>query len=294
MALSRSEIFENPELYRVIKVQSSALYAMRGLDPRLTAVFATQQRWLMSHVGAALYFRGLSSDTKAGLHIKTFLDAVTAAKIASRNTADAFIKEMMKYKYLELLAPTGDRRIRPFAPTPHTVFTLDGWVRTHLQSLDTLAGGRRLEAYQAMPDALAHIQPLIADQLVIARGVRNPERTFSLFTWLDNGGWLMDWMMSNMEDAPMSSERTAVGKVSTVELADRMMLSRTHLARKLRDAESMGSLGWEGRRGNSVMWVSRGFREEYATAQAVKLAIIDQAAEEVLGPATADRQLADA
>ena len=42
------------------------------------------------------------------------------------------------------------------------------------------------------------------------------------------------------------------------------------------------------------MWVSRGFREEYATAQAVKLAIIDQAAEEVLGPATADRQLADA
>jgi hypothetical protein len=63
------------------------------------------------------------------------------------------------------------------------------------------------------------------------------------------------------------------------------MLSRTHLARKLREAEAMGSLGWEGRRGHSVMWVSRGFREEYASAQAIKLSIVDHACEAVLGPA---------
>jgi len=294
MALSNSEIFENPELYRVIKVQSANLYAMRGTDPRLTAAFATQQRWLMSHVGAALHFRGLVDGSTTGLHIKIFLDAVSAARIASRNTADAFIKEMIKYKYIEVLPPSKDRRIRPLGPMPHTLAAIDGWLRIHLHSLDSLAGGSRLAAYEAMPGAIARMQPLIADQLIIVHGVRHPERTFSLFTWLDNGGWIMDWMMSEMEDAPLSAERTAVGMVSTVELAERMLLSRTHLARKLRDAEAMGSLGWEGRRGHSVMWVSRGFREEYAAAQAVKLSIIDEAAEAVLGPAVAERTLANA
>jgi hypothetical protein len=294
MALSNSEIFDNPELYRVIKVQSANLYAMRGTDPRLAAAFATQQRWLMSHVGAALHYRGLVNGGKTGLHIKTFLDAVSAARIASRNTADAFIKEMIKYKYIEVLPSSGDRRIRPLGPMPHTLAAIDGWLRIHLHSLDSLAGGGRLSAYEAMPGAIARMQPLIADQLVIVHGVRHPERTFSLFTWLDNGGWIMDWMMSNMEDAPLSAERTTVGMVSTVELAERMLLSRTHLARKLRDAEAMGSLGWEGRRGNSAMWVSRGFREEYAAAQAVKLSIIDQAAEAILGPAVVERTLANA
>jgi hypothetical protein len=56
-------------------------------------------------------------------------------------------------------------------------------------------------------------------------------------------------------------------------------LSRTHLSRKLKDAEALGSLGWQGKRGESVMWVSSGFRRECATAQAVKLAIIDDAFE---------------
>ena len=287
MALSKSEIFDNPELYGVIKKQSASLYGMKDLDTRLTAVFATQQRWLMSHVGIALHFRGLTDGSGTGLHIKTFLDAVTTARIASRNTADAYVKEMIKYKYAEVLPSSSDRRIRPFAPMPNALAAIDGWLRIHLHSLDWLAGGTRLAAYESTPDALVRMQPIIADQLVVTRGVRHPERTFSLFSWLDNGGWLMDWMMANMEDAPMSAERAAIGMVSTVELAERMMLSRTHLARKLRDAESMGSLGWEGRRGLSTMWVSRGFREEYATAQAVKLSIIDHACEEVLGPATA-------
>lgn len=294
MALSKSEILENPALYGVIKVQSANLYAARGQDPRMAAVFATQQRWLMAHVGAALHFRGLGGDTKAGFHIKTFLDAVSAARIASRNTADAFIKEMIKYKYVEVLPPSGDRRIRPLAPKPQPLAGIDTWLRIHLHSLDSLDGGIRLAAYEDTPGAMVRMQPLIADQLVIVRAVRNPERTFSLFTWLDNGGWIMDWMMSNMEDAPLSAERAAVGMVSTVELARRMMLSRTHLARKLRDAEAMGSLGWEGRRGQSVMWVSRGFREEYAAAQAVKLAIIDRAAEAILDPAVATRVPVDA
>ena len=72
-------------------------------------------------------------------------------------------------------------------------------------------------------------------------------------------------------------DRIPTGVLSTADMAAWLKLSRTHLARKLREAEAMGSLGWQGKRGHSVMWVSKEFRTEYAMAQAVKLAIIDDA-----------------
>lgn len=282
MALSQSEIMQHPDLFRVVKLQSASMLSMREDDPRLSAAFATQQRWLMSHTGLALYFRGLNAGHKSGLHITKFLDAVVAADIASRNTADAYIKEMIYYKYIQLLPSPTDRRIRPLAPAPHALATVDGWVRAHLYTLDRLAGGSRLSAYENAPNALQMMQPMIADGLIAAHAVRNPEKTFSLFTWLDNGGTIMDWLMASMEDAPIEAERVAVGPISTVEMAQHLTLSRTHLARKLREAENLGSLGWDGRRGHSIMWVSRGFREEYASAQAVKLSIIDHAFEAML------------
>ena len=287
MALSEAEIFANPALYPVIKLQSASMLSLREDDARLSAAFATQQRWLMSHLGLALYFRGLSAGTTNGLHITKFLEAVVEADIASRNTADSYIKEMIYYKYVELLPSPADRRIKPLGPARHALASVDGWVRVHLYSLDRLAGGNRLAAYETTPNALQLVQPIIADKLIAAHAVRNPERTFSLFTWLDNGGTIMDWLMASMEDAPMSAEHVAVGPISTVEMAQQLMLSRTHLARKLREAENLGSLGWEGRRGHSVMWVSRGFREEYASAQAIKLSIVDHACEAVLRAAGA-------
>ena len=286
MALSQADILQNPELFRLVKLQSASMLSMREEDPRGSANFATQQRWLMSHAGLALYFRGLSAGHRNGLHITRFLDTVVAAEIASRNTADSYLKEMIYYKYIELLPSPADRRLRPIAPAPKALAAVDGWLRAHLYTLDRLAGGNRLAAYENAPNALQLMQPLISDGLIAAHAVRNPEKTFSLFTWLDNGGTVMDWLMASMEDAPIETERVAVGPISTVEMAQHLTLSRTHLARKLREAENLGSLGWQGRRGHSVMWVSRGFREEYAAAQAIKLSIIDRACEAALGLAS--------
>ncbi len=72
-------------------------------------------------------------------------------------------------------------------------------------------------------------------------------------------------------------ERIPTGVLSIGDFARWLKLSRTQLARKLRDAEVLGSVGWLGRRGHSVMWISNEFYGEYVTAQAVKLAIIDAA-----------------
>jgi hypothetical protein len=283
VALSKDEILALPALQDHVRAQSRSLIGMFEYDERLAAVFATQQRWLMSHIGLALYFRTIERDPSSGFHLSGFLDAVREHKIASKNTADAYIKELMKYRYILPLPGPADKRLKPLTPAPAVLAALGGWLQIHLASLDGLTGGNRCETFQQAPSSIVRIQPLIADGLIQAHAVRHPEKTFSLFTWLDNGGLVMDWLIGSMAPAPITEERVPVGQVSVVEMAERLKLSRTHLSRKLKEAEDLGSIGWEGRRGQSVMWVSKGFRQEYTNAQAVKLSIIDHAFEAVFG-----------
>ncbi|TIT89656.1 MAG: hypothetical protein E5W55_23970, partial [Mesorhizobium sp.] len=146
-----------------------------------------------------------------------------------------------------------------------------------LKTLDDLDGANRLATFQARPQMLAQLQPRIADGLVSSVPVREPKRTFSLFTWLNNGGVVMDWLMASVELENVGQEHIPTGILSIGDFARWLKLLRTHLARKLRDAEMLGSVGWLGQRGHSVMWISNEFYGEYVTAQAVKLAIIDAA-----------------
>ncbi|WP_367118450.1 hypothetical protein [Mesorhizobium sp.] len=170
-----------------------------------------------------------------------------------------------------------DGRIRPLHLPATTLELLIGWLHMHLITLDALDGGSRLQMFQARPQTLVRLQPLIADGLISSVPVREPQQTFSLFTWLNNGGVVMDWLIAGVDPQDAGQERIPTGVLSIGDFSRWLKLSRTHLARKLRDAEALGSVGWLGRRGHSVMWISNEFYSEYLTAQAVKLAIIDAA-----------------
>lgn len=284
MALTTYEIANHPGLHGSIRQQSRALLAAYETNPRLASVFATQQRWLMGHSALALYFRRGSGDERGGFNAARFFDMIREHAVASRNTADAFVKEMLKYKFARYSPDGGaDKRIRAIEPTEASLDMLNGWAMAHLMTLDSLDGGSRLERYLAEPGALARLQPPIADALLTSRPIREPARTFSLFTWLNNGGVVMDWLIAGIEPMAPEADRVPTGVLSVADMAGWLKLSRTHLARKLREAEAMGSIGWEGKRGRSVMWVSNTFRMEYAAAQAIKLAIIDAAFDACFG-----------
>ncbi|WP_395383802.1 hypothetical protein ACHMW4_09160 [Mesorhizobium sp. UC22_110] len=276
MAFNAKEIAGHPALHRIVRSQAKALLAAYQSSPRLSSVFATQQRWLMAHAGLALYFR------QGAITTARFLQLIELHSVASKNTADAFMKEMQQYNYVESLPDNTDRRSNPLRPTPPALETLAAWAMVHLTTLDGFDGGRRLATFAARPDALARLEPLIADGLLTSEPVRTPEKTFSLFTWLNNGGVVMEWLISSVDPALSSQDHIPTGVFSVSEFANLLKLSRTHLARKLREAEALGSIGWLGKRGNSTMWVSRDFYREYMDAQAVKLAIIDQAYEDSL------------
>ena len=289
MALTTHTIARHPALHGAIRQQSRLLIEAYEANPRLASVFATQQRWLMAQTALALYFRLAAAEQPGGVTYAKVVEAIARNGVASRNTADAFMKEMVKYGHAQpTAAGATDRRAHPFEPTQARIDAVRGWLMVHLSTLDRLdgpdGGGCRLARFLGDPGALAALQPLIADGLLSSNQVRAPERTFSLFTWLDNGGIVMDWLIAGIEDAAAGAERIPTGIVSIAAMADWLKLSRTHLARKLREAEAMGSVGWQGKRGHSVMWVSDGFRREYARAQAVKLAIIDAAFDACFGP----------
>lgn len=290
MTLGIDQIVDHPEFWGVLQRQSRALIGTFEDNPRPASVFATQQRWLMAHAAFALYFR--NRDNR--FQFSEFLTLVEHHKIASRNTADAFIKEMVQYQLARVVESPHDRRTRPLEPTEVSLHQVSGWLLLHLATLDSLDGGARAQGLLSNGSMLARIQPLIADALLTSPTIREPVDTFALFTWLNGGGVVMDRIMTSIVDIDSRSERISTGIASLNTLIGGLVLSRSHLMRKLREAEAMGSLGWEGRPDHSNLWISQGFRREYAAAQAVKLAIIDNAYAVAMGRHQIDRAAAQA
>ena len=277
MPLSAEEIERCPRLSMCIRRQALALASIQENHPRISAIFATHQRWLLAHIALAIHFRAIASRAADDLRASVFNAAAQAHGVASRNTADAFMKEALNYGYLEPVPSGIDRRVRSFAVAKFAVQTLVDWLVVHLTTLDDMDDGRRREAFLAHPARIADIQPRIADGLLRSAAIRDPTPSFSLFTWLNEGGVVMDWLCAGLAEAPPDTERIPTSVTSLADIGERIRLSRSQLYRKLRMAESMGSLGWSGERCNSRMWVSAAFLGEYYAQQSAKLAIIDRA-----------------
>lgn len=280
MRLAARDIANHPRLAACVREQAATLLAIQQAAPRTASIFATQQRWLMAHLALALYFRG-GADEGASLRATRFHDEVLARRVASRNTADAFLKEMRHYGYLREAPVGGDRRARPLEPTDTSLEAISGWLAVHLHTLDGLDDGARRTAFAARPESIARIHPGIAEGLLGSPLIRDPDPTFSLFTWLNEGGIVMDWLYAGLAEVPRNAPRIPSTVASFADIGERVHLSRSHLTRKLRMAEAMGSLGWLGARGKSTMWVSADFVQQYHNQQAEKLAIVDAAFHEV-------------
>ncbi|TIV63310.1 MAG: hypothetical protein E5V86_19220, partial [Mesorhizobium sp.] len=229
MALNFEDIVGHPALNTAVQAQARAMQQAYEGNPRASSVFATQQRWLMAHIGLALHFRRDPSDYRKELTAARFVDVTVQHAVASRNTAHAFIKEMQHYNFIEVGPMADDGRIRPLHLPAITLEPLIGWIHMHLSTLDALDDGSRLETFQARPQILARLQPLIADGLISSVPVREPQQTFSLFTWLNNGGVVMDWLIAGVDPRNAGQERIPTGVLSIGDFSRWLKLSRTHL-----------------------------------------------------------------
>ncbi len=277
MSFDAGHLATSPDFFSAMRVCAREMTIMFSENPRLMSVFASQQRWLMAQAGLALHYDRNPADPATDLYAGRFVSTAVAHGIASRNTAAAFIQEMLAYRFVRYSDNPPDRRMRPLEPTEIAYQAVWKWLNAHLAILDGLDGGTRASQVPYGNPLFARIQPRIADGILKNHSVRNPGETFNLFTWANSGGVVMDYFISRIGDFNPADTRVDLGPISSGDICRRYMISKTHLKRLISKATGMGSLGMEERAGKNHLWLSQGFIGEYWRYQAEKFAIIDQA-----------------
>lgn len=270
--LTANDIRAHPRVFTILRRQAAAFLTLREGSPRASAAFGTQQRYLLAQLALSMAFR----DGGGAVILSRYLDAVVARGISSRNTAYDFIQEMKKYGMVDQAAAI-DRRARPLRVGDEPKRMIAMWLALHLGTLDALDGGGRLALYEAGPALLATVHPLIVDRVFASQEATRPKGTFSHFTWMNDGGLVMDKMIATIDDFDPRDRRIVTGIASLDDLAGAVNVTKMHLSRKMAEAEREGSVGWTGRRGASPLWLSPAFLDEYLSYQADKLARIDDA-----------------
>ncbi len=271
--MSAEGISAHAYILPILRQQAASFLTIERSSPRVAGIFGTQQRYLLAQLASAMMFR--SND--GTLHLSRFLEAVVASRIASRNTAHDFIREMEKYGVIRQGATLEDKRSRPLKLAEETIGLLGVWVSIHLKTLDAFDDGRRNAVFAETPGMLSKLHPAIVDRILQSQRSTNPDGTFSLFTWMNDGGLVMDKMIATVSDFSPKDDRIVTGITSLDEIALALRVTKTHLSRKMAVAEREGSLGWMEKRGASSLWLSRSFIGEYVAYQADKLARINEA-----------------
>lgn len=280
------DFLESDTFFALVLDCAREMLAIYRESPRIASIFAAQQRWLMAQSGFALHF-GYPDEPGRGLYSGRFIAFAIENKIASRNTAAAFMQEMIAYRFLRVIDSPSDRRTRFLEPTETALEHFYKWLAAHLMILDNLDDGHRFELAMKDPTVFGRMQPLIAKGIVDSKAVRDPGTTYNLFNWANSGGLVMDFLMTRIGASDTTMERIPIGKLSLKEIRDQFMISNTHLKRLLSQAAEMGSIGWSEPSFKGEAWLSRQFVREYWGYQAAKFNVIDTAAEKVLGPAVA-------
>ena len=254
-----------------VAMMSADFVAIHEVAPRAAALFATQQRWLLCHAALAEHFRGVADD-QPRLTRRGMAQLALQHGIASRNTAHAFFDEALKYG---VIRPFDD----VFAPSDGTLLILTRWYSLHFRALDMLDGGTRNAWFLADPENhLVGLAPIAGNTILSNPDVRTPGPLYTIFTWADAGGLLMDRLVAGIDRTVARVDGGFLTDVSSIsDLARSIGLSRAHASRKIAEAESIGGIGWSGRRGHSRIWISQDFYTEYARAQACKLLALDKA-----------------
>lgn len=267
---------------RAVCLLASGLFDTHKLAPRAAALFATQQRWLLSHAALAHHFQPFDG-VERGVSRRRLGLLGPHLGIASRNTSYAVFDEATQYGVLDLVEEQAPHRETLATPSPNALSLIGLWYSQHLAALDLLDGGSRQSRFQMQSESLLpRMQPIVAHGLLSSPRLRAPGPLYTIFTWSDSGGWLMDRLIAGIDWQGSQGQDRYLTDISSITfLADSARLSRSHTSRKLSEAQSIGGLGWTGRPGRSPLWISHGFYVEYAEFQARKLLILDRALTDV-------------
>lgn len=275
--LTRSEIVDHPLFATIEKQIALHLMAIHDQTPRLSRLKASHRKWLMTHALFALALRRDPADPLSGLTATRFIDIVMKLGAASRNTATAYLAELVAYKFLRDIPDVPDKRVRVLEPTETSYNALSNWFTGHMACLDRLDGGSREAEIRVHPEIFRRAQPRAADALVADPIWRDPPDSIGHFLWSDFGGMILHDLIARIEDYDPKAERVWLPPLALSTLSQRYTLSATNLKRMFAKAEADGLIGWEKPRRGGRMWLAGTFLRDYFTWQSAKFAALDEA-----------------
>lgn len=239
--------------------------------PRVARLVAAQQKWLLTQAAYALYVQRDPADPLSGITASRLLDTIVEFGAASRNTATAFLAQLLAYKLIRDVPGSPSKRSRPLEPTEISHEAMILWFRGQMRSLDLLDGGDRVARLEADPEIFRRAQPLAAKRLIADKAWREPPISISCFVWTEYGGLILDDFISRIINTVPQDGYHWVEELRFAELSNHYSLSRTHIRRLFTRAEALGSIGWQDRNGSkSRIWATASFIDDYKRWQSVK------------------------
>lgn len=279
MAFTSDELKRNPAFIRALTYLAVNLGDFHRENPRLCRTLVSHQRWLMGQAAYMLFLEADPAQPGSGLTSARLKDLILQTGCASRNTVLAFIEEMLSYRFLRYYPEDEGRRSRRLEPVEVARAGMFHWLLANLAALDQLDSGNRAQTMMMDRD-LANSTHRRAVRLCLeSKTWCEPPRRVAMFLWTEAGGLVMDELVSRIDLSRRIDGRMNIGRVDARALAEKFMMSRTHLQRLLKKAASDGCIGWYDAKRGGDMWFSSEFLTEYSAWQAIKFAAVDQAFE---------------
>lgn len=275
--LSRDEIVEAPRFLSVERQIAQELLDVHRQNPRMARLMASYKKWLMTHVLFALSKERDPDNHASGLRPGRLLDVMMQHGTVSRNTASAYLAELVAYKFLESVDDSSDRRLKRLQTTEMADAGMRRWYDGHLACLDSLDGGTRLARSGEKPGLVFIAQPRMIKRILDEPEWHRPTQSMAYFLDSDVGGILVHYIISRIETLNSDEGRIWLGPLSTAALAEMFTISASNIKRMFRKCEDNGFVGWERPRRRGDFWVSERFVRDHFTRQAIKFAIVDEA-----------------
>lgn len=156
----------NPVYFPVLQQCARHLVGLYDQFPRVARLVSSQQKWLLSQSAYALHLERDPADPLTGITASRLLEIMVTFGAASRNTATAFLAEMLAYKLIRDVPGNTNRRSRPLEPTEISTDAMEKWFRGQMHCLDLLDGGARVTNLDADPSIFQRAQPIAARRLI--------------------------------------------------------------------------------------------------------------------------------
>ncbi|WP_376874363.1 hypothetical protein [Albirhodobacter sp. R86504] len=266
-----------PQFWQAMMRQTQDLLTVHTSIPAEVHYLADTRRWMMIQMALALHFDHSLSPSNPAPSPKSLTTALAESRIVSRNTVQAFLRELTRVKFIEASAPNAIRQ-RVTRASAKSERLMRVYLDIHLRALDTIDGSHRSAFLQQNPDFLGYLQPTFAKRICRSVAWYSPPEAIQCFTNSASGSSILhELVLSTRSHQPSEDGRLWIGAFSARSLAARYQVSPAHIARLLTRACALGAIGWSRPMRRGECWLNAQLAQDYLLWQAEKLAALSSA-----------------